>query len=160
MKHRAHCRATALLLPLVLVACGREPTPTTPSTPRSFLEGVWTGTLTIEREGEPTTSGSTTWTFVVVPGTNLQTFNVTIRSQHAFLPIMTTVTSAITPSNTPPARISTHGDYASPRGCTGSLLSVGMAEVQTIDAEFAGVDCPSLQHSTFRGRVRLTKSGS
>ena len=160
MKHRAKVRATALLLPLVLVACGREPTPTTPSTPRSVLEGVWTGTLTIEREGEPTTSGSTTWTFAVAPGTKLQTFNVTIRSQHAFLPITTTVTSAITPSNTPPARISTQGDYAFPRGCTGSLLSVGMAEAQTIDAEFAGVDCPSLQHSTFRGRVQLTKTGA
>jgi hypothetical protein len=157
---RAHCRATALLLLMVLAPCGREPTPTTPSSPRSFLEGVWTGTLTIEREAEPTTSGSTTWTFAVVPGTNLQTFTVTIRSQHAFLPITATVTSAITPSNTPPARISTQGDYASPRGCMGSLLSVGMAEAQTIDAEFAGVDCPSLQHSTFRGRVQLTKTGA
>jgi len=159
MTRRAYYRATALFLLMVLAACGREPTPTTPSSPRSFLEGVWTGTLTIEREGEPTTSGSTSWTFAVVPGTNLQTFTVTIRSQHAFLPITTTVTSAITPSNTPPARISTQGDYASPRGCTGSLLSVGMAEAQTIDAEFAGVDCPSLQHSTFRGRVQLTKTG-
>jgi hypothetical protein len=115
--------------------------------------------MTIEREAEPTTSGSTSWTFVVVPGTNLQTFNVTIRSQHPFLPITTTITSAITPSNTPPARISTQGDYASPRGCTGSLLSVGMAEAQRIDADLTGVDCPSLQHSTFRGRVQLTKSG-
>jgi hypothetical protein len=160
MTHRAYSRTTAVLLPILLAACGREPTPTTPSNPRSFLEGNWTGTLTIEREGEPTTSGSTTWTFAVMPSTNLQTFNVTIRSQHAFLPITATVLSQITPSNTPPARISTQGDYASPRGCTGSLLSVGTAEAQTIDAEFAGVDCPSFQHSTFHGRVRLTKSGS
>jgi hypothetical protein len=160
MKHRALRQAMALLLPILLAACGREAAPTTASSPRSFLEGVWTGTLTIEREGEPATGSSTSWTFAVVPGTNLQTFTVTIRSQHAFLPITTTVTSAITPSNTPPARISTQGDYASPRGCTGSLLSVGMAEAQTIDAEFAGVDCPSLQHSTFRGRVQLTKTGA
>jgi hypothetical protein len=154
------CTNVAIVLVLVaLVGCGREETPTSPSAPRSFLEGVWTGTLTIEREGEPTTSGPTTWTFEVVSGTNLQTFSVRIQSQHEFLPITTTVTSAITPSNTPPARISTQGNYSSPRGCTGSLLSVGTAEARSIDADFSGVDCPSLQHSTFRGRVQLTKQG-
>jgi len=160
MTRRAHYQTTALILLIALAACGREGTPTAPSAPRSFLEGVWTGTVTIEREGEPTSSGSITWTFEVVAGTNLQTFNVRIQSQHPFLPITTTVTSAITPSNTPPARISTQGDYASPRGCTGSLLSVGTAETRTIDAEFSGVDCPSLEHSTFRGRVQLSKSGA
>ena len=66
-------------------------------------------------------------------GMNLQSFRVTIRSQHAWLPITTTVTSAITPSNQPPARISTQGNYPSPRGCTGTLLSVGNAETRTID---------------------------
>ena len=95
-----------------------------------------------------------------MPGTNLQSFNVRIQSQHAFLPITTTVLSQITPGNTPPARISTQGTYPSPRGCTASLLSVGMAETRTIDADFSGVDCPSLQHPTFTGRVQLTKSGS
>jgi hypothetical protein len=39
-----------------------------------------------------------------------------------------TVTSAITPSNQPPARISTTGSYPSPRGCTGTMLSVGTAD--------------------------------
>jgi hypothetical protein len=159
MKLRTHLVAVLLLL-VGLSGCGREGTPTSPSTPRSFLEGVWTGTLTIEREGEPATSGPTTWTFEVMPGTNLQSFNVRIQSQHPFLPITATVLSQITPSNTPPARISTQGDYSSPRGCTGSLLSVGNAEMRTIDADFSGVDCPSLQNSTFRGRVQLTKSGS
>ena len=149
-----------MLLLAAHIGCGREGTPTSPSSPRSFLEGVWTGTLTIEREGEPTTSGATTWTFKVVTGTNLQTFNVRIQSPHPFLPITATVSSAITPSNTPPARISTQGAYTSPRGCTGSLLSVGTADTRTIDADFSGVDCPSLQHSTFRGRVQLTKTGS
>ena len=149
-----------VLLLVVLAGCGREETPTSPSASRSFLEGAWTGTLTIEREGEPSTSGATTWTFEVMPGTNLQSFNVRIQSQHPFLPITATVLSQITPSNTPPARISTQGDYPSPRGCTGSLLSVGTAETRTIDADFSGVDCPSLQHSTFRGRVQLTKTGS
>lgn len=153
-------RHVAVVLFLIALAgCGREATPTSPSAPRSFLEGVWTGTLTIEREGEPAASGATTWTFEVMPGTNLQSFNVRIQSQHPFLPITATVLSQITPSNTPPARISTQGDYSSPRGCTGSLVSVGTAETRTIDADFSGVDCPSLQHSTFRGRVQLTKTG-
>ena len=53
-------------------------------------------------------------------GTNLQTFTVTIRSQNPWLPMTATVTSAITPSNQPPARISTTGSYPSPRGCTGT----------------------------------------
>jgi hypothetical protein len=159
MKRFIHHVPVVLLL-VVLAGCGREETPTSPSAPRSFLEGAWTGTLTIEREGEPSTSGATTWTFEVMPGTNLQSFNVRIQSQHPFLPITATVLSQITPSNTPPARISTQGDYPSPRGCTGSLLSVGTAETRTIDADFSGVDCPSLQHSTFRGRVQLTKTGS
>jgi hypothetical protein len=149
-----------LLVVLTLAAAcdGGSSGPAAPSAPQSFLAGTWTGTLTIEREGEPTTSGPTTWTFEVVPGTNLQTFRTTIRSEHAWLPITTTVTSAITPSNTPPARISTQGDYPSPRGCTGSLLSVGTAEASRIDADFSGVDCASLEHSTFRGRVLLTKN--
>ena len=159
MKRTTHHVAVVLFI-VALAGCGREATPTSPATPRSFLEGAWTGTLTIEREGEPTTSGPTTWTFEVMPGTNLQSFNVRIQSQHAFLPITTTVLSQITPGNTPPARISTQGTYPSPRGCTGSLLSVGMADTRTIDADFSGVDCPSLQHQTFRGRVQLTKSGS
>ena len=153
-------RVAVVLLLIVLAGCGQEETPTSPSVPRSFLEGVWTGTLTIEREGEPVTSGATTWTFEVMPGTNLQSFNVRIQSQHPFLPITTTVLSQITPSNTPPARMSTQGGYPSPRGCTGSLLSVGTADTRTIDADFSGVDCPSLQHATFRGRVQLTKTGA
>jgi hypothetical protein len=159
MKHCTDHFAVVLLL-MALTGCGREETPTSPTTSRSFLEGVWTGTLTIQREGEPATSGATTWTFEVMPGTNLQSFNVRIQSQHAFLPITTTVLSQITPGNTPPARISTQGTYPSPRGCTASLLSVGMAEMRTIDADFSGVDCPSLQHPTFTGRVQLTKSES
>ena len=159
MRRTTHHVAVVLFL-VILAGCGRETTQTSPSMPRSFLEGAWTGTLTIEREGEPTTSGATTWTFEVMPGTNLQSFNVRIQSQHVFLPITPTVLSQITPGNTPPARISTQGTYPSPRGCTGSLLSVGMAETRTIEADFSGVDCASLQHQTFTGRVQLTKSGS
>lgn len=145
----------------LMAACdGGTPVPTTPSGSQSFLAGTWAGTLTIEHEGDPTTSGPTTWTFDAVPGTNLQSFQVTIRSQHPWLSMTTTLTSAITPSNTPPARISTQGNYPSPRGCTGSLLSVGTADRTRIDADFSGVDCSTLPHSTFRGSVTLTKTGT
>jgi len=159
MRRSTHHVAVVLFL-VAVGGCGRESTPTSPSNLRSFLEGVWTGTLTIEREGEPTTSGATAWTFEVMPGTNLQSFNVRIQSQHTFLPITSTVLSQITPGNTPPARISTQGTYTSPRGCTASLLSVGTADARTIEADFSGVDCPSLQHPTFTGRVQLTKTGA
>jgi hypothetical protein len=141
-------------------ACGGgTQAPTAPSGSQSFLAGTWTGTLTIERESEATSAGPTTWTFAVAPGTNLQTFSATIQSQHAWLPISTTVTSAITPSNLPPARVSTQGNYTSPRGCTGTLLSVGTVDATRLDADFSGVDCPTLEHSTFRGHVVLTKTG-
>src|SRR5688572_19827354 len=135
-------------------ACGGS-SPTAPSGPASFLAGTWTGTVTIEREGEPTVSGPISWTFEVVPDTNRQSFRTTIRSQHAFIPVTITGTSTLTPSNTPPARLSTQGEYPSPRGCTGSILSVGDAAATTINADFSGIDCASLAQSTFRGRVAL-----
>ena len=160
MKVRTVLARLSLFLLAATAGCGKEASgPTGPSPGRSFLEGTWSGTLTIERPGEPSSTGQVTWTFQTVDGTNLQSFRVTIRSQHAWLPITTTVTSAITPSNQPPARISTQGEYPSPRGCAGTLLSVGNAETRTIDADFSGVDCLSLSNSTFTGRVTLTKTG-
>jgi hypothetical protein len=160
MRIRKALARLSLLLMAATASCGKEASgPTGPSPGRSFLEGTWSGTLTIERPGEPSSTGQVTWTFQTVDGTNLQSFRVTIRSQHTWLPITTTVTSAITPSNQPPARISTQGEYPSPRGCTGTWLSVGNAETRTIDADFSGVDCSSLPNSTFAGRVTLTKTG-
>ena len=156
MSRRSGNLAALVLLSVCTVACGGT-SPSAPSAPASFLAGTWTGTLTIERDGEPTTSGPVTWTFDVVPDTNLQTFRTTIRSQHSWLPITTTVTTALTPGNTPPARISSQGTYPSPRGCTGTLLSVGTAEASRIDADFSGVDCSTLAQSTFRGRVVLSR---
>ena len=94
-----------------------------------------------------------TWTFEVVPQTNLQTFTATIRSEHSWLPITTIASTAIIPSNIPPAQISTQGDYPSPRGCRGTFGSFGTAEATRIDADFSGVDC----NVTFTGRVTLTK---
>ena len=74
----ATCRLLSLSAALAITAAcdGGTPVPTTPAGPSSFLSGTWTGTLTIEREGEPTSSGSTTWTFEVVPGTNVQTLHL------------------------------------------------------------------------------------
>jgi hypothetical protein len=86
---------------LVLASCGRDATPASPSPTRSFLQGTWNGTITIERDGQ-TSAGSVSWTFDVVDGTDLRTFRVTIRSQHAWLPITTTVTSAIDRATSPP----------------------------------------------------------
>ena len=158
MTQRNVRRALWVCCLIALSSCGRAPSVTGPSPASSFLEGTWTGTITIDREG-PQTGGPVSWTFVTVDGTDMRTFRVTISSQHAWLPINATVTSAIEPSNQPPARISTQGDYASPRGCTGSLLSVGTAESNAITADLTGVDClaPS-QPSTFTGRFALTKS--
>ena len=156
-----HSRLPLLLAVSCLAATcgGGTPVPTSPSAQQSFLTGTWTGTLTIDREGEPSTSGAATWTFAPVDGTNLQTFTVTIRSQNPWLTTTASVTSAITPSNQPPARISTTGSYPSPRGCTGTMLSVGTADRTSIDADFSGVDCVSLAQSTFRGHVVLSKTG-
>lgn len=142
------------------VGCGDGSSPAAPSSQPSFLSGTWTGTVMIERDGEPTLTAPVSWTFEVVPDTNRQSFRTTIRSQHAFIPVTITGTSTLTPSNTPPVRISTQGQYPSPRGCTGSILSVGNAEATTIDADFSGIDCTTLAQSTFRGRVTLTKSSS
>ena len=157
-----HSRLPLLLAASCLaVTCGGgTAVPTGPSAQQSFLTGTWTGTLSIERDGEPTTSGAATWTFEPVTGTNLQTFSVTIRSQNPWLTMTATVTSAITPSNQPPARISTTGSYPSPRGCTGTMLSIGTADRTSIDADFSGVDCSTLAQSTFRGHVVLSKTGS
>jgi hypothetical protein len=138
-----------------LSSCGGGSTPTSPDA-TSFLAGSWSGTLTIDDVGSQPTSGATTWTFEVVPGTNRQTFVATIRSQHAWLLVVASLTSAITPSNVPPARISTQGTYNSPRGCTGTLLSTGNATANQIDADLSGVYCST----SFHGHVSLTKDRS
>ena len=145
---------------LVLAGCGgQSPSPTSPSPPTSFLTGTWTGTITIQvNPGDPgappPTTGPTTWTFSVVPQTNLQTFTTTIRSQDPWLAIETTAATALTPGNTAPSPISTQGEYNSPRGCRGTFASIGMAQATRIEADFNGSDC---QLATFSGSVVLTK---
>jgi hypothetical protein len=141
-------------------ACGDSGTgPAAPSGPSSFLTGTWQGSVTIQVNPDgsgpqPGTTGTMTWTFEVVPQTNLQTFRATIRSVHARLPMTTVATAALLPTNTPPAQISTQGDFSSPRGCRGTFGSFGVAEERRIDADFKGVDCNG---ATFTGRVALNK---
>ena len=159
MNAHTRCRFGPLAVLLLVTACGREPTnPTGPSS-SSFLSGTWRGTVTIAvNPGDPgtpaPTSGPITWTFEVVPQTNLQTFRTTINSQHSWLPVTTTASTGLTPGNTAPAQISTQGQFDSPRGCRGTFGSVGTANASRIEADFTGVDC---SQATFSGSVVLTK---
>jgi hypothetical protein len=151
--------ASIPLLPLM--ACGGGSTsPTSPSAPTSFLSGTWRGSLVLQvNPGDPNapapSSGTMEWTFEAVPQTNLQTFRVSIRSDHPWLGMTTTGSTAITPSNTPPSQISTQGEFMSPRGCRGTFGSVGQAQATRIEADFTGTDCLA---STFRGTVVLNKN--
>jgi hypothetical protein len=151
---RAHVIAVSSLI--VVAGCGDGKTPTSPSPAASFLVGTWRGTVTIQPTGQPATSAATTWTFLVVPQTNQQSFNTTIRSEHPWLPITTQAVAAIAPSANPPTQIGTQGEYTSPRGCRGTLGSLGTAEATRIEATFHGADCGT----TFDGSVTLTKDGS
>jgi len=112
-----------------------QPNPTAPQPPASVTAPV-------------------TWTFEVVPQTNLQTFRTTIQSQNSWLPNTLTLSTAMIPGNTPPAQISTQGEYDSPRGCRGTFGSFGNADSSHIQAEVTGVDCPM----PFTGTVTLTKN--
>jgi hypothetical protein len=147
-----------VLLLVSVAACGREATPTSPSE-TSFLSGTWRGTVTIQvnpqaPDASPATSGPITWTFAVMPNSNRQSFNSSIRSEHPWLNIMTTATTAISPSNTPPTEISTQGTFSSPRGCNGTFGSSGTAQATRIEADFTGTDCNA---AVFAGQVVLTK---
>ena len=149
----------ALFLFLPLVACGGGGSaPTSPSPAQSFLAGTWRGTMTIQPDptgpqpGAPVT-GAVTFTFEVVPQTNLQSFRTTIRSENGWLPITLTSSTSMIPGNTPPAQISTQGEYNSPRGCRGTFGSFATAEARSIQGSITGVDCPV----PFTGSVTLTK---
>jgi hypothetical protein len=68
---------TAILVAALLSNCGRDGTPTGPSGLTSFLTGTWRGTVTIQvNPGDPNPpapmSRDMTWTFEVVPQTNMQ----------------------------------------------------------------------------------------
>jgi hypothetical protein len=150
-------RAAVALLALLAVSCGRESTPTGPSGSTSFLAGTWRGTVTIQvnpaTANPPPSTGEMTWTFEVVPQTNMQSFRATIRSTHPWLTMETTGATALSPGNSPPTQISTHGEFNSSRGCRGTFGSVGDAQATRIEADFTGTDCPA----TFTGRIVLAK---
>jgi hypothetical protein len=152
-------RWVLLLTGILIGACDSALGPAAPSPPQSFLAGTWRGTVAIQVnpdvvDAPPASTGSTSWTFEVVPQTNQQTFKASIRSDHPWLPIATIGSTALAPGSTPPTQISTQGDYDSPRGCRGTFGSFGTADASRIDADFTGVDC---SHITFTGRVTLTK---
>jgi hypothetical protein len=148
-------------LSLLFAACGGGTTTTGPTAPpaeSSFLTGTWQGPLTIHREGLPDSTGMSTWTLALVPNTNGTTFTTTLTSQNAYIPVTTTLSTAIVPAQ-PGGHITTAGFYPSPRGCQGSLLSAGTAQVDRIEATFEGSDCvPSVGPVAFTGSVSLTKS--
>ena len=82
-----------------------------------------------------------TWTFVVVPQSNQQSFNATIRSEHPWLPITHAGRGRHRAVGDPPTQIGTEGNYSSPRGCRGIFGSFGTAEATRIEASFDGADC-------------------
>lgn len=151
----------AVPLPILvqLVGCGgSSPTPTAPTAPTSFLAGTWRGTVTIEvNPGDPSaipeSSGAVVWRFETIPQTNLQSFRVTIESRHSWFASAASGSAALTPGNTPPASISTLGEFDSPRGCRGTFGSAGTTQASRIEADFTGTDC----QARFVGRVVLTK---
>ena len=98
--------------------------------------------------------GAVTWTFEVVPA-----------DESADVPDNDSVPERMAADhvddvdgddswNTPPAQISTQGEYDSPRGCRGTFGSFGNADTNRIQADVTGVDCPV----PFTGTVTLTKN--
>lgn len=147
------------LLVLMAGCDGVAPSPTGPSSSTSFLDGTWSGTVTIainpgDPNPPPPSAGAMQWTFETLPQTNRQSFRTTVRSDHPWLTMTMTATTALTPGNTAPAQISTQGEFASPRGCRGTFGSVGTAQATRIEADFTGTDC---QQATFTGRLVLVK---
>ena len=151
--------AIALLVAAALSSCGREATPTGPSGPTSFLAGTWRGTVTIQvNPGDPNPpapmSGDMTWTFEVVPQTNMQSLRATIRSTHPWLTMETTGSTALSPGNS-----SADADQHARRVQLAARMPRHVrerrdAQATRIEADFTGTDC---QLATFTGRVVLTK---
>ena len=156
-RHSVHAFLLLTFGALVTANCGGS-TPTTPSGETSFLSGIWNGTLTITRTGEPDVSGAVTFTFDVVPRSNRQSLNLSIQSSNSWLPVTATSLVALTPSPEPPGRIGGTGSYASPRGCTGDFVVLADATATSLDGTFTGADClQGLGRVVFDGMVHLTK---
>jgi hypothetical protein len=95
----------------------------------------------------------------VVPNTGGTSFYMTITFDHPWLKTSTTtVSSAMLPA-TPGGSLSTHGSYASPRGCEGQFSGKGTAMQDRIETHLEGADCSQLpETAVFSGTVTLTKS--
>lgn len=148
-------------LGLFLAAChgGTTTTGPSPTQPESaFLAGTWRGPVTIHREGLPDTTGTSVWTFVLVPLTGGTGYMATVTLQHPYLPVTATgLSTSILPAQ-PGGHIATQGFYPSPRGCRGALGSLGTAQADRIEATFDGADCALNPGPVgFTGAVTLTK---
>jgi hypothetical protein len=132
------------------------PSPTTPES--GFLTGTWRGPVTIHREGLPDTTGTSVWTFVLIPQTGGTGYMATATLQHPYLPVTATdLVTSIIPAQ-PGGHIATQGFYPSPRGCRGVVGSIGTAQTDRIDATFDGSDCVLLSVPVgSTGSVTLTK---
>jgi hypothetical protein len=153
--------AAVVALSLLHAACHSGTTTTGPSpiTPESgFLTGTWRGPVTIHREGLSDTTGTSVWTFVLVPQTGGTGYTATVTLQHPYLPVTATgLTTSVLPAQ-PGGRFSTQGFYPSPRGCQGVLGSSGTAQTDRIEATFDGSDCVLNPGPVgFTGSVTLTK---
>ena len=85
--------AAVAALSLLQAAChgGTTTTGPSPTTPESgFLTGTWRGPVTIHREGLPDTTGTSVWTFVLVPLTGGIGYTATVTLQHPYLPVTAT----------------------------------------------------------------------
>ena len=129
--------------------------PNVPSHAGRKLTGTWDGTLVISRRNVPDSVGQLRWTFTVDEVAPVNGYRVQVVSQNPWLPFTTTGISVLDAPGGPTSPIYTHGVYNSPRGCSETFSSVGIASDTKIDASFTSADCDS---QTFTGSVTLTRS--
>jgi hypothetical protein len=129
--------------------------PNVPTDVRGKLTGTWNGTLIVSRRNVPDVVGQISWTFAVDSAAPVNGYRVQVLSQHPWLPFSSTAVSVLDVPGGSTSPIYTHGAYTSPRGCSETFSSQGMASDQRIDASFSSADCDS---QTFTGSVSLTRS--
>jgi hypothetical protein len=148
----------ALGLALVTVACGGSNT--APSgigggSSTGFLAGSWNGTLTISSPIGDVTAPVTV-VFVTIPNTSGTTYNATITSTNAALPISNTGPATALPTF-PPATFTLDQSYPSTHGnCRGSFNANGqVVTTNHIDANVFGIEsCPDW---TYSGHLTLDR---
>jgi len=129
--------------------------PNVPSHAGRKLTGTWDGTLVISRRNVPDSVGQLRWTFTVDEVAPVNGYRVQVVSNNPWLPFTTTGISVLDAPGGQTSPIYTHGVYTSPRGCSETFSSVGIASDTKIDASFTSADCDS---QTFTGSVTLTRS--